>query len=369
MIKSLAHRAGLICLFVLSVLVLTACSGYDSTPTSVQTGVAPATTSATINPPEQTNGPIVSNSATKTAQSGTSATTSAASKTPARTTPATTSRSARTEQGTDPTGQENTRLIETWLAGTPATIYIPESLKPQQAIQLVVAVHGMHGKGAAICNGLISFAEQNGVVLLAPTFNYSDNYFDPQVVAPEDSALSQQLIKMVTELGNTTHIRFKNRMLFYGFSRGAQLVHRFALMYPDKTLGVAALSAGSYTLPYQSYDAKGTQPMPFHFGVGDLVNYTSKPFDRANFAKVNFLIEVGALDNDPEQASRAWDNYGGRTRLERAQSFYQILKQIGVKAQFESFPGVGHQETPAMRDNALKFFKSLTAQGCCKVKE
>ena len=82
---------------------------------------------------------------------------------------------------------------------------------------------------------------------------------------------------------------------------------------------------------------------------------------KADFAKVNFMIEVGALDNNPDDTSRAWDNFGGRTRLERAQSFYQILKQIGVKAQFQEFPGIGHQEAPAMREAALKFFKGLTA--------
>lgn len=358
LIKSLARIAGLVCFVVFSVLILAACSGYDTTPTPAGVGAAStATTSSSVatTAPEQTTGPAV-----KTAIPA-SSNNAATTKSPTRPAPATTARPVKSDPQKDATTQDNTRLIETWLAGNPVTVYIPESLKSQQSTQLLVAIHGMRGKGDGICAGLISFAEKNGIVLLAPTFDYDPNYFDPQVVAPEDGALSKRIIQMVAELGDTTHIRFKNRMLLYGFSRGAQLAHRFALMYPDKTLGVAALSAGSYTLPYRSYDTKGAQPMPFPFGVGDLRNYTSKPFDQANFTKVNFMIEVGALDNNPDDASRAWDNFGGRTRLDRAQSFYQILKQVGVKAQFEAFPGIGHQEAPAMREAALNFFKSLNA--------
>ncbi|MEI6043449.1 MAG: hypothetical protein WCS37_03550 [Chloroflexota bacterium] len=255
--------------------------------------------------------------------------------------------------------EANSKLQQTWLAGVPATVYIPEKIKRSQDTQLVIALHGMQGKGEAICKGLISFAEQNGVILLAPTFNYNPNWQDPQIVASEDPALATQLNQMVGELKIATNLQFNNHLLLYGFSRGAQLAHRYALLYPDKTLGVATLSAGSYTLPYKNDASKSTQPLPFPFGVSDLKNYTGKPFNQKSFAKVNFLIEVGAMDNDPEQTPPAWDSYLGRSRLERAESFYLALKEEGVAAQITIFPDTAHQETLAMRTNALNFFKGL----------
>lgn len=249
-------------------------------------------------------------------------------------------------------------LQELELAGTPATVYIPASLKPQQAAQVIIAIHGMHGQGGAICNGLISFAEKNGVVLLAPTFNYNENYQNPQTVSTEDGVLTKKLNQMVSELGTLENRELKKRLLLYGFSRGAQLAHRYALLYPDRTLGVAALSAGSYTLPFEF---KGSQPMPFPFGVSDVQQYTGKPFNQTSFNKVSFWIEVGAQDNDPNQTPRAWDEYEGRSRVERAERFYQALKQLGVNAHYMAFENTGHQETPAMRETATKFFLSLIA--------
>lgn len=258
------------------------------------------------------------------------------------------------------TPEELARLKQTWLAGIQVTVYVPESLKPEQTTQLVIALHGMSGQGGVICRGLLNFAEQTGAVVLAPTFNYSPDWQDPNTVASEDGSLTGKLNEMIGDLEPVVGTHFKQKIILYGFSRGAQLAHRFALLYPEKTLAVAALSAGSYTLPYKTYAGKDNKVMPFPFGVGDLRNYTSKPFDPAAFRKVHFMVEVGQDDNDPNQTPRAWDALG-KSRAERAETFYQTIKQMGLDAHLMLFPGTGHQESPAMRESALNFFQKVLA--------
>lgn len=349
--------------------MLVGCNGYDNTPVPANNGSIAgngssvnelATATLEASPVAASTSPTsVTPTAALTGVASVPATTATSPK-PSRPTPAVRIPLTELENSYDSSNKIN-GLIDTWLNGNPVTLYIPQSLKVQQTVQLLVALHGMKSNGDVICNGLINFANQTGMVLLAPTFDYNSNYFDPQIIASEDTKLSGEINDLVSELGNVTHLHFKNRLLLYGFSRGAQLSHRFALLYPTRTLGVAALSAGSYTLPYRSSDAKGQKIMVFPYGVGDLQKYNGKPFDAVNFSKVSFMIEVGALDNDPEQASPAWDDYIGRSRLDRAKNFYQALKKLGINAQLGVFPNTSHQETPEMRENALKFFKGLTA--------
>ncbi|MCL5958492.1 MAG: alpha/beta hydrolase [Chloroflexi bacterium] len=44
------------------------------------------------------------------------------------------------------------------------------------------------------------------------------------------------------------------KVSLYGFSRGSQTAHRFALCYPDHVLVAALMSAGTYTLPNRALD-------------------------------------------------------------------------------------------------------------------
>jgi hypothetical protein len=160
----------------------------------------------------------------------------------------------------------------------------------------------------------------------------------------------------------------KSQLLLYGFSRGAQLAHRYALMYPEKTLSVAVISGGSYTLPFRdTTDAKLAgylQPferegiISFPFGVGDLENYSGKTFNEVAFKRVNFWVQVGQLDNKNSEVSRAYDSYIGLNRVERATNFYNALKQIGVNATLTVFPDVAHATTKEMQFKACNYFKS-----------
>src|SRR5581483_5075270 len=101
-------------------------------------------------------------------------------------------------------------------------------------------------------------AAQNGWILVAPTFHYRDN-FNPDSVLQDDTQLIPRLKQYLDELPARTGLPIRPRVLLYGFSRGGQIVHRFAEFYPDRTLAVALFAAGTYTLPVPTVDASGVE--------------------------------------------------------------------------------------------------------------
>jgi len=135
--------------------------------------------------------------------------------------------------------------------------------------------------------------------------------------------------------------------LLLGHSRGAQLALRFTEFYPERVRGVAALSAGTYTLPF-GVDA-ANQPLPFPFGVGDLsARDGCRQFDVTRFDTVSTWIGVGGNDANPADLPRAWDPYLGTTRVQRARAFVDALRQIGATVSLTIFPGDTHALTPGM---------------------
>src|SRR6266851_4088614 len=147
-----------------------------------------------------------------------------------------------------------------------------------QPPRVLVALHGIGGDGATFARDLAAAADQNGWVLVAPTIAYGD-WMHPAQVANEDAALINWLSAYLAQLQTQTDRPVDPEVLLLGFSRGAQLAHRFAEAYPDRVVAVAAVSAGSYTLP-QTTAADGAL-LAFPFGVGDFPAAVGQAFQPA----------------------------------------------------------------------------------------
>src|SRR5919204_3665048 len=241
-------------------------------------------------------------------------------------------------------------------------IYVPSSLPDRsRPAQVLFALHGMGGEGKGFSLALIAAAEQNGWVLVAPTFGYR-NWRDPATVAEDDLALTHDLVDLLDALPERLGRPVEPRAILLGFSRGAQLAHRFALTYPDRTRAVAAMSAGSYTVPSPFAPGRNdVQPLPFPFGTADLASRSGHPVTPGALEQVPFWIAVGGDDASPSDVPRQWDSLLGKTRLERARSFVSYLGLSGVRASFTVFPHTGHAMTPAMIDAAVAFLRAETA--------
>jgi pimeloyl-ACP methyl ester carboxylesterase len=235
----------------------------------------------------------------------------------------------------------------------------PQSAPSDEPLQVLIALHGMGGNGADFGNALASQADARGWLLVAPTIGYGD-WTDPSNVAREDPALVAWLSDFISHLSARTGNPVQPRVLLFGHSRGAQLALRFTEIHPDQVAGVAAVSAGTYTLPISTDFATG-QPLPYPFGIANLAQTDGgQGFDSTSFDEVPIWIGVGAADNNDADVPDAWDPYIGADRLARAQYFTQALQVLGANVALTVFPNTDHTLTDEMRTAGCAALASAT---------
>jgi pimeloyl-ACP methyl ester carboxylesterase len=249
------------------------------------------------------------------------------------------------------------------LAGTPIrSIFVraPQRAVASQApVQVLVVLHGMGGNGPDFSRELFDQADKYGWLIVAPTIDYGD-WTNPNVVAQEDALLIQALNDYLDGLPNMVGAPMRHPILLLGHSRGAQLAHRFAEFRPERVLAVAALSAGTYTLPAT---AGSNGSLNFPFGLQDLDHYAGHAFDQQGFDNVSFWVGVGGQDSNPGDVPRAWDSVEGSNRLQRARAFEAAVRQLGASAQLHVFGDAHHELTGEMRSAACDFLqRAATAQ-------
>jgi predicted esterase len=229
-----------------------------------------------------------------------------------------------------------------------------------ERMEVLVALHGMGGRGSEFCQALLSRTDRERWIVVAPTFAYGD-WRDPnQVMREESSRFIPKLHEFLEELPARTGLSIEPKAAFLGFSRGAQLAQRFAMVYPEQTLGVAALSAGTYTLPLSQTEVDGhAVTLRYPFGTADIGERFGRQFDPTALRGIPFWIGVGAEDRNPADLPRQWDPYLGTNRVARAEAFAQRLREGGTPVQLALVPGVGHSITEEMDTRALDFIAGL----------
>lgn len=347
------------CLLVLS-FALSACNGYiDATPTRPASQTAPASsvrvTTAPVNIVK--SNPVIQANHNQAVPVNLPVGTTAAATLAISPAPAIITDDQDT-QGLQP----QPGFYEFPYANSEFYIHMPPAPRPGQTLQIILAIHGMGGNGADFGKPLISYADEYGFALVAPTMRYDSNYTDPARVAANDIVLLPELNSLIQALPGVIGYPVHQQVMLFGFSRGAQIVHRFAMFYPEQVSGVALMSAGSYTLPYQEYKTSDSTPktaLRFPFGIADLSTFTGHNFDLEALRKVPFWVGVGGADNATKDVPQAWSPYLGHTRIERANRFYQALQKQGINATFNVFPGIGHTVCNEMKQDGFAFFNKL----------
>jgi pimeloyl-ACP methyl ester carboxylesterase len=161
-----------------------------------------------------------------------------------------------------------------------------------------------------------------------------------------------------------TGVPIAGRVTLFGFSRGAQEALRFALFFPDRVQAVAALSAGTYTLPLRDLvtPTGTTLAAPMPYGIADAETATGRAVDPSKLGRVRFLIGVGAADNRAGDVPRQWDPFVGSPRRDRAERFAGALRQLGIPTETAVIPGAGHEVNDAMLERVTGFIARVAAE-------
>lgn len=156
-------------------------------------------------------------------------------------------------------------------------LYPPAKVAAGKAYWLVVGVHGYGGTGAG-AGGLAGWAAQRDCYVLGPSFP-NNGY---QLLQQESDT---QLVRLIEDLRKTA--RLNPRVFLFGFSGGAQYVHRFTQKYPRLVAGCAAHSAGTWSTGGQwgelNPEAR-TIPLVISCGQRD----TAKSMPEAPFSRIEW---------------------------------------------------------------------------------
>ena len=219
------------------------------------------------------------------------------------------------------------------LASDPRLTYllcVPEARSAEP--RLVVSIHGANRNADAHARLLSAYAEMYGAVLLVPHFPAA-RYADYQRLGRAgrgkraDLALHKIIAEAATLIGTPT-----DRFHLFGFSAGAQFVHRYAMAYPQRVASAVITNAGRYTLP----DPKRRFPS----GIRSTPKLPGLRFDPDAFLRIRMKVLIGAHAAVDEVVTlprnREPDQERGAVRAERARQWVAAMQQAAREHGVES---------------------------------
>jgi poly(3-hydroxybutyrate) depolymerase len=221
---------------------------------------------------------------------------------------------------------------------------------------ILLALHGMGQVGDSLGGQLMPFAQERNWVVIAPTIDYGE-WRDPERLALAETRVLPQVLDVVDHARRELGVATRERIVVFGFSRGAHAAARLGLLYPNRVVGVAAASGSAYTLPTAVARNGAGRPVaaPFPLGTADIARYFGKSVDENAVSRVQYWVGVGANDDRDADAPRAWDVVLGKNRLERAARFANAMEQAGCVTRISVTAGAGHELLPPAIDDGVRF--------------
>jgi pimeloyl-ACP methyl ester carboxylesterase len=200
-------------------------------------------------------------------------------------------------------------------------VYVPKARSTEE--RLVVSIHGANRNADAHARLLSAYAEMYGAVLLVPHFSAA-RYGDYQSLGRigrgkrADLALHRIIAEAAALIGTPA-----DRFHLFGFSAGAQFVHRYAMAYPHRVASAIIANAGRFTLP----DPKRRFPR----GIRSTPKLPGLRFDPDAFLRVRMKVLLGAHVRDDEVVTLPRnsepDRERGAVRAERAREWVAAMQQ------------------------------------------
>ena len=137
-------------------------------------------------------------------------------------------------------------------------VYTPEKYEVANAMPALLLIHGAHGDGAGMLEAWRSFADKQGIVLVAPTF--------PLTAAFEDQ-VPKLLPELMSTVGRTWNLDARRRYVF-GYSAGGYSTFTAATLASDYFAGAAVFAC--IITPDYDHIVEGTKrKTPIAIYIGD----------------------------------------------------------------------------------------------------
>ena len=252
-------------------------------------------------------------------------------------------------------GDEFEPVIDRLTAPTPAGCLSARLLRPaivDEAPAPLVVLHGISRNAAELTRKFAAEATRTGRMIVVPEFDAAHwpHFQRPSRAARPDVALAG-LLEHLRQIDPT----FRRTVQIFGHSGGAQLAHRFAMLYPQRIQRLSLAAAGWYCLPNDS------MAYPYGLGAGETANAAlwarRHVAGLARFLALPVDVFVGTQDTLRDETLRktaSLDNIQGRTRVARAHAFKRAfetaasVRGIAPAVSLTELPGVDHDVVRAI---------------------
>jgi hypothetical protein len=216
------------------------------------------------------------------------------------------------------------------------------------------------------------------IPLLIPVFTRPENEwkiyshaFDRDVAIQKNNELERidlQLLAMVEDAKNKLKAKgykIHEQIFMTGFSASGTFTNRFTAIHPETIKAAAAGGVnGLLILPLANIDES---KLDFPLGVNDFQQLFNKQFDSTEFFRTPQFYFMGALDDndaipyedgyDIHERELVFDLLSNEMMPTRWGNCIKIYQDHGVKANFKTYEGIGHEQPKEVKEDILTFFK------------
>jgi poly(3-hydroxybutyrate) depolymerase len=210
-------------------------------------------------------------------------------------------------------------------------------------LPLAVCVHGYTRQPLDQLRAFAPLAARLGFALALPLFDDRHHRRYQQLLHPRRGTRSDLALLSTLDAAADRHGIDASRLFLFGYSGGAQFVHRFAMCHPQRTAALAIGAAGWYTWPDTQHD--------WPLGLADAQARLGSPVDLERFLRLPMALWVGERDTDADEHLRDEPQLAslqGMHRLERARNWADAVRGAGQARGISNaltvtvLPRVGH---------------------------